>query len=262
MNFIVYVNHWSNDLGGTDAFISGLEKQLEKSGYDYKILNSSDKIYEGKDWINLGWLWYNKTIHYAMKDFVQHDYDYFGFLCADITSTDWQKTLDRADEVLNKYKPASLSFYERNPIYTIKNTSVRKLESDSNLYESLTQDGTFIFYEKDIVVDMLNFFDYVESRSDNIILRTGWGLDTLFSALCHIKNKVMLKDKSYIVNNSIKTSFSIHGFETQKKEYDYLVNCFIDYCEEQNIDCYDLIKKIWSCTWALFNHEYPFKEKR
>jgi hypothetical protein len=247
MKFILYINHW-NEISSTEPFIFETEEKISTTGYDYKILNASNTGYPDKNWINIGPIWYSRTLYYALKDFDPEEYEYFGFMTADVTCTQWKKLLDRANEAMNLYYPASYSVYSMDTIFGPKKTAIKHFETDPKLFCSMMQDGQFFFYHKDIVAQAIKYFEYFESKYDHSELRSGWGPDLLFATLCLYNDRLMLKDSKFFVEHKLHSDYM--PYKDRESEFYFIIKTYADFFEEEGMDAEPILKYVFEKSLA------------
>jgi hypothetical protein len=229
-----YIQSWIGSVN-VERIVLKTEKQFKNYGQPYKIINTTDNVYDKENWINLGNKWGYMSFYTALKDF-DMSYDYMLYMSGDLDGAKigWDKILDRSYEILNKYDIWNYSFEKTTQGLPI--AYLKPLDNEENLFYSATNDLTIGWYHRDLVKTLLDFFEYFEKESDLLheIPNTGWGIEMSLSSWSMLNKKAVVKDNKYIIPKRSTTSLYIQDLAL-RQERDYLA-VFNKYNMRNNID--------------------------
>ena len=230
IKYCAYIQNWNN-VSNVEKNVLKIEKEFIKHKKDYRVINSSSTIYEKENWINVGPIWYQRSFYAALKNF-DFSNDYFLYITGDFKSNMWEEIFNKSDDVLNKYLPKSFSGYHSNGFFYSERTSLGDFPDDSSLEYSVIQDGVIVFYHKDVVKELIEYFDYIEDQGLLQDMKFGWGIDFVAAAICFYQNGYMIKDKRIYGRNSSSgiVNTNIHECE---KEFKIVVKAFIDFSKNK-----------------------------
>lgn len=195
-----YIQNW-NDITNVEKNVLEIEKEFIKYGKSYKIINSSKTIYKKENWINVGDIWYQRSFYEALKDF-DFSNDYFLYITGDFKSDMWEEIFKKSDYVLNTYLPKSFSGYHSNGFFYSERCSLGDFPDDPSLEYSVIQDGIIVFYHRDVVKELIEYFSYIENEGLLKDMKFGWGVDFVAAAICFYQRGYMIKDKRIFGDNS------------------------------------------------------------
>lgn len=221
-----YIQNW-NDITNVEKNVLKIEKEFIKYGKSYKVINSSKTIYEKENWINVDDIWYQRSFYEALKDF-DFSNDYFLYITGDFKSNLWEEIFQKSDYVLNKYLPKSFSLHHDDPYFTSEKISLGNVEKEKYFEYSAIQDGIIVFYHKDVVKELIEYFSYIEDKGLLKDMKFGWGIDFVAAAICFYQNGHMIKDKGFYGTNS---SSGIANSDSKKcmEELYVVLNSFKDF---------------------------------
>lgn len=209
MSFFTYLVSWDNF---HDNCVS-IEKEFKSIGQPIKVINSGSTPVNG--WDNVGDIRYYRQFHHALKNF-DNSYDYMAFMCGDVSYNNWPEFIKRADQVLNTYN--NIGLYAPHLTYEPWNeyaTSLMVSQYDKDINIASNTDGILFIMHKDIVANMLDYFNYLDQDPDFKSMVSGWGIDLIWSALAINNSKLILRDKTHIVNHPQGSSYN-HDKATQE----------------------------------------------
>lgn len=216
-----YLVTWSN----VNKNLSGITSQID----NYSVINSDAP--ENPEWNNLGMVWYYKQFHFAVSDFVDNsDEDIMCWYTTDATSPNLATIFERASSLLSEsnwiYAP-HFSF----EAWTRGATNL-KYFGDGIDYASQT-DGILTFFKRDVAVLMKEYMDYLDSKENLVEMRSGWGLDYVWSVIAILNGKHILRDSNYIVTHPQGSSYD-HG--KASAEMWSVLSRFFEFCETKGWD--------------------------
>jgi GR25 family glycosyltransferase involved in LPS biosynthesis len=182
------------------------------AGFNIEIINSG-RPKEG--WHNLGDVRYFRQFYYAIKNF-DFNNDYMLFICGDLSYNNWAGFLNRAIKVLSQYEDVYLySPHFTNDPWNFDSTNLKVSELDNDLSFATNTNGMMFFMHKEIVKEMLKFFDYFEEKHGWEGMISGWAIDVVHSAITISKNKIILRDSKHLINHPAGSSYD-HGKATEE----------------------------------------------
>ena len=221
-----YIQSW-NDVTNVEKNVLKIEQEFINHNKDYRIINSSKTIYEKENWINVGDIWYHRSFYEAIKDF-DFSNDYFLYITGDFKSNMWQDIFEKSDYVLNKYLPKSFSLHHHPAFFTSEKISLGNVENEKDFEYSVIQDGIIVFYHRDVVRELIEYFSYIDDQGLLKDMKFGWGIDFVAAAICFYQNGHIIKDKGYYGVNS---SSGVANSDVNKcmKELYTTLNSFKDF---------------------------------
>jgi hypothetical protein len=135
--------------------VDNIEKQLIDYGQPHKIINSGKM--ERNHWDNVGDIRYFKQFYKALKEFDMSN-DFMIFICGDVSYDNWAGHLDRAKQVLTRYKNIQVyaPHFTNDPWFEGA-TSLGAFDTDKNLLISTNTNGIMYYLHRDIVIQMLEY---------------------------------------------------------------------------------------------------------
>lgn len=237
-----YIQSW---IGRTnvEAIVLETEKDFKNYGQPYKIINTTDNVYNKENWIDLGNVWGFRSFYAALQDF-NMSYDYMLYMSGDILTGEhgWNSILDRAYEVLNKYSVGcySIEKMDHSGARLGTNAYLEIVPDDKLLRYTSTNDLTIAFYDRDTVKFLLSAFKYIEAHTKLARMRWGWGIEAAAACICIYNNKALFKDLKFIITKaSSSTPFILD--EAVKEETKFLT-LFFDYCSSININMLEVLE--------------------
>jgi hypothetical protein len=228
-----YIQNW-NGITNVEKNVLEIEKEFISHGKTYKIINSSNTIYEKENWINVGDIWYQRSFYEALKDF-DFSNDYFLFITGDFKSNMWQEIFEKSDYVLNKYLPKSFSGYHDNGFFNTERVSLGDVKEETSFEYSALQDGIFVFYHKDIVKELLEYFGYIEKQGLLQDMKYGWGVDFIAASICFYQRGYMIKDKT-VYGKNVSSGVANSDMTKCEEEAKIMLESFKDFYKTKGIE--------------------------
>lgn len=209
-----------------------IESQFKTNGLDLTVINSG-KPKEG--WKNLGDIRYYRQFYYALKDF-DFNNEYLMFICGDLKSSNWKGIVDRAIEVVSRYKDIYIyAPHFTNDPWNFNATNLKVSSVDKDISIATNTNGIMFLMHKEIVKDMLEFFNYFQEKYGWEGMVSGWAIDLVHSSFTIGKGKLVVRDSKNIITHPAGSSYN-HGKATNEtaliykafnefsKEYSHIVN--------------------------------------
>ena len=211
--------------------INNIEKQFIDCDQPHKVINSGE--IKQDHWDNVGDIRYFKQFYKALKEF-DFSNDFMIFMCGDVSYNNWQGHLDRANRVLSRYK----NIHVYAPHFTYDpwfegTTSLGSFKTDQNLLVSTNTNGIMIYLHRDIVIQMLEYFDYLYEQTKLDGMVSGWGIDIVWSALAVMSNKLVVRDKEHIIEHPKGSTYD-HGQATHENRV--VLDNFYQFCKKNGMD--------------------------
>jgi GR25 family glycosyltransferase involved in LPS biosynthesis len=217
--------------------IDNIEKQFIDYGQPHKIINSGNM--KRDHWDNVGDIRYFRQFYKALKEF-DFSNDFMIFICGDVSYDNWAGHLDRANQVLSRYKNIHVyAPHFTNDPWHEGSTSLGHFPEDKNLLISTNTNGIMYYLHRDIVLQMLEYFDhlYENTKLENMV--SGWGIDLVWSALAVMNNKIVVRDKQHIITHPKGSSYD-HAQASH--ETNLVFENFRSFCKASKIDLDRAIK--------------------
>ena len=208
-----------------------IDEQFMAAGQPITVINSGEM--KRDHWDNVGDIRYYRQFYHALKNF-DMSYDYMAFMCGDVSYTEWSNAIDRATEILSKYDNAGLyaPHFTHEP-WSESASKITQVEDDENLNISIQTDGIYVFIRKDIVSTLLEYFNFLNEQINMADIKSGWGLDMIWSSIAIANNLPILRDKRYVLFHPAGSSYN-HDRATE--EMNIVVNNFYKYLDSKGID--------------------------
>jgi GR25 family glycosyltransferase involved in LPS biosynthesis len=189
-----------------------IESQFNSAGFEITVINSGTPR---DGWQNLGDIRYYRQFYHALKNF-NFENDYMLFMCGDISFYNWNIVIERAVEVLSKYDNIYLyAPHFTNDPWNFNSNNLKICNKDKDLSISSNTNGIMFFMHKEIVKDMLDFFDYFQEKHGWEGMVSGWAIDLVHSSFAIGKGKVVLRDSKNIITHPSGSSYN-HGKATHE----------------------------------------------
>jgi GR25 family glycosyltransferase involved in LPS biosynthesis len=228
MKFYTYLVAWD------DVYSNCVEidEQFMAAGQSITVINSGEK--KRSHWHNVGDIRYYRQFYYAIKSF-DMSYDYMAFLCGDVSYNEWSNIIDRANSVLTNYNNAGL--YAPHLTHEPWSENASKIgQVEQRLNISIQTDGIFVFIHKSIVEFLLKYFNFLNKEIDLSEMKSGWGLDMIWSSISILNNLPIIRDTRYVPNHPAGSSYN-HGRATE--EMNIMLSKFYEFLEKTGIDSED-----------------------
>lgn len=211
--------------------VDNIEKQLIDYGQPHKIINSGQM--KRNHWDNVGDIRYFKQFYKALKEFDLSN-DFMVFICGDVSYDNWAGHLDRAKQVLSRYKNIHVyaPHFTNDPWFEGA-TSLGAFDTDKNLLISTNTNGIMYYLHRDIVIQMLEYFDHLYENTKLEGMVSGWGIDLVWSAFAVMNNKIVVRDKEHIIHHPKGSSYD-HGQASH--ETNIVFENFNSFCKKNKMD--------------------------
>jgi FkbM family methyltransferase len=197
---------------------------------NYSIINSDAP--EDPSWNNLGMVWYYKQLHFALTDFIDNTSDdIFCWLAADVQSTTFKSVFNRAEEVLKNEDNFLYAPHLTHEAWSESACSLKPYGDGLNY--SCQTDGAFYFMRRELAEIMKSYMDYLSEKEDLLSMRSGWGVDYVWSSISIYLNKYIIRDTKNIVTHPRGSSYD-HG--KASSEMGSVKHWFLEYCKSNGID--------------------------
>lgn len=208
-----------------------IDEQFRNAGQPITVINSGNM--KRDHWDNVGDIRYYRQFYHALKSF-DTSYDYMAFLCGDVSYTKWSEALERANHILSRYNNTAL--YAPHLTYEPWSEGASKIgevAEDKEINVSIQTDGIYAFIHKDIVSILLEYFNFLNKNIDLTQMKSGWGLDMIWSSIAIVNNLPILRDKKYILSHPSGSSYD-HSRATE--EMNIMLSNFYLYLESKGIN--------------------------
>lgn len=209
-----------------------IESQFKLNNFNLTVINSG----QPKDgWVNLGDVRYYRQFYYALKDFDLNS-DYLLFICGDVSSSNWTSLINRMVNVVSKYEDVYVyAPHFTNDAWNFNATNLKVSSVDKDISIASNTNGIMFLMHKEIVKDMLEFFNYFQEKYGWEGMVSGWAIDLVHSSFTIGKGKLVVRDSKNIITHPAGSSYN-HGKATNEtaliykafnefsKEYSHIVN--------------------------------------
>jgi FkbM family methyltransferase len=221
-----YVIVWNNVIDN----LTSIENQLK----NYSVINSDAP--ENPSWNNLGMIWYYKQLHFALTDFIDNTSDnIFCWLAADVKSTTFKSVFNCAEEVLGD---SNNFLYAPHLTHEAWSESACSLKPYGNgLNYSCQTDGAFFFMRRELAEIIKSYMDYLSEKEDLSQMKSGWGVDYVWSSLSIYMNKYIIRDTKNIVFHPQGSSYD-HG--KASNEMGTIKHWFLEYCNANGMNASEI----------------------
>ena len=155
----------------------------------------------------------------------------FRSLAADIKSNNFSDIYKNAQDVMNDN---SVWLYAPHTTHEAWSESACSLKEYKNGMNYSTQtDGMFFFIKRELVEIFKQYMDYLDSKEELLNMKSGWGVDYVWSSLAIYMNKYIIRDTKNIVFHPQNSSYN-HGVAS--KEMAIIQSRFFEFCEKNKID--------------------------
>lgn len=206
--------------------IKSITNQIE----NYSVINSDAP--SDPSWNNLGLVWYYKQLHFALSDFINNTNDeIFCWLAADIKSDRFEDVYNRAKYAFENENVFLYAPHTTHEAWSEGSCSLKKYTDGMNY--SCQTDGAFFFMKKDIAKIMKDYMDYLDEKEELIKMKSGWGVDYVWSTLAIYLNKYIIRDTQATVFHPAGSSYD-HGIAGN--EMGIIKSRFSEYCKIMGYD--------------------------
>lgn len=208
-----------------------IDEQFMAAGQPITVINSGNM--KRDHWDNVGDIRYYRQFYHALKNF-DTSYDYMAFLCGDVSYPEWSKAIERAKYILSTYTNTGLyAPHLTNEPWSEQSSKIGEIPEDEKINISIQTDGIYAFIHRDIVAVLLEYFDFLNKNIDLTQMKSGWGLDMIWSSIAIINNLAILRDKQYVLFHPAGSSYD-HSRATE--EMNIMLSNFYLYLESKGID--------------------------
>jgi GR25 family glycosyltransferase involved in LPS biosynthesis len=206
--------------------VENIESQLQ----DCTVLNSGGLVRDRERWINVGDIRFYNQFHEALKRFDTAS-NYMLFILGDAYFYDWKYFKNRCDFIFRNINVGAYAPHYDNSPWGIHQTQIQPLDVDGNLLISTQTDGIVIALHRDVVVEMIKFFDYLQEEGLVPHMRGGWGLDYVWCTTAIQQTKLIIRDRSLTMTHPSGSSYSHGDASVDMKK---LLDAFIAYSGKEN----------------------------
>lgn len=228
-----YVITWKNVVDGLPPILNQIS--------NYEVINSDAPEKDG--WHNLGLIWYYNQVKYALNHFINKtDDDIFCFITGDISSNSFQDIYNKASDLMKINEVGLYSPNLTNEPWTKAVCYMGNYDFDNTCYVSNQTEGIFFFMKRDIAKEMHLFMESLAKNFDLYSMRSGWGLDYVWCAICLLNNKIIIRDNQYFVHHPPGSSYDHSIAKIEKKQItDFFINNFFNEKTKQIIDFFNTL---------------------
>ena len=217
-----YVVVWNNVVEN----INSIESQIT----NYSVINSDAP--KNEKWNNLGLIWYYKQLHFAITDFIENTSDeIFCWIAADIKSNKFSDIYKNAQDAMNDNNVWLYAPHTTHEAWSESACSLKEYKNGMN-YSTQT-DGMFFFIKRELVEIFKQYMDYLDLKEELLNMKSGWGVDYVWSSLAIYMNKYIIRDTKNIVFHPQNSSYN-HGVAS--KEMAIIQSRFFEFCKKNKID--------------------------
>lgn len=208
-----------------------IDEQFMAAGQPITVINSGKM--KRDHWDNVGDIRYYRQFYHALKNF-DMSYDYMAFLCGDVSYTEWSNAIDRANHILSTYNNTALyAPHLTHEPWSEGASKIGHVAEDEKINVSIQTDGIYVFIRKDIVATLLEYFNFLDKRIDLTQMKSGWGLDMIWSSIALVNGFPILRDKRYVLFHPAGSSYD-HSRATE--EMNIMLSEFYAFLESWGID--------------------------
>ena len=224
-----------------------IDEQFMAAGQPITVINSGNM--KRDHWDNVGDIRYYRQFYHALKSF-DTSYDYMAFLCGDVSYHEWPNVINRANDILMRYNNAGL--YAPHLTHEPWSEGSSKIgEAEERLNISIQTDGIFVFIRRDIVEVLLNYFNFLNEEIDLKEMKSGWGLDMIWSSISILNSLPILRDTRFVPNHPPGSSYD-HSRATE--EMNLMLSKFYEFVEKSGISS-ESYKKMHGKIYGRMSHQ-------
>jgi GR25 family glycosyltransferase involved in LPS biosynthesis len=208
-----------------------IDEQFMAAGQPITVINSGNM--KRDHWDNVGDIRYYRQFYHALKSF-DTSYDYMAFLCGDVSYSEWSKAIERANYILSTYKNTGLyAPHLTHEPWSEGSSKIGGVLGDDKINISIQTDGIYVFIHRDIVKVLLEYFNFLNDNIDLVEMKSGWGLDMIWSSISIVNGLPILRDKQHVLSHPAGSSYD-HSRATE--EMNIMLSIFYSYLESNGID--------------------------
>lgn len=195
-----FIFNWNNQFEKTCK----IEDELKTIFDDILVINSDDNnTREG--WINVGNDYYFSDQFKEALNLFSSNKKVLLHIQGDTSYDKWVDLVNDAIKYYDKYEWGIYAPDITNIWYTSENTDIYGAESqDENIKLIANPDETVWFIHSDIIEEFNNR-NLLEIFADN---KMGWGWDLVFSSLCFLNGKVVIRDYNHRIEHQLGTNYN------------------------------------------------------
>jgi len=214
-----------------------IDEQFMAAGQPITVINSGNM--KRDHWDNVGDIRYYRQFYHALKSF-DTSYDYMAFLCGDVSYGEWPNAIERAKYILSTYNNTGLyAPHLTHEPWSETASKIGSVPEDEKINISIQTDGIYVFIRKDIVATLLEYFKFLEENIDLSEMKSGWGLDMIWSSIAIVSGLPILRDKRYVLSHPAGSSYD-HSRATE--EMNIMLSEFYSFLDSKGIDSMDYKK--------------------
>ena len=177
------------------------------------------------------------------------------FLCGDVSYNEWSNVIDRANQVLRNYNNTGL--YAPHLTHEPWSEGSSKIgQAEDRLNVSIQTDGIFVFIHRDIVDILLKYFNFLNEKIDLKEMKSGWGLDIIWSSISILNSLPILRDTRFVPNHPPGSSYD-HSRATE--EMNIMLSNFYEFVESTGADS-EPYKKMHGKIYGRMSNQERCKE--
>lgn len=226
-----------------------IDEQFMAAGQPITVINSGNM--KRDHWDNVGDIRYYRQFYHALKSF-DNSYDYMAFLCGDVSYTEWSKAIERANYILSTYNNTGLyAPHLTHEPWSEGSSKIGEVLGDDKINISIQTDGIYAFIHKDIVKVLLDYFNFLNDNIDLVEMKSGWGLDMIWSSIAIVNGLPILRDKRYVLFHPAGSSYD-HSRATE--EMNIMLSNFYSYLDSKGIDS-EIYKTMHGKIYGRMSHQ-------
>jgi hypothetical protein len=195
-----FIFNWKNQFEKTCK----IENELLKI-FDSVIVINSDDNNTREGWINVGDEYYFSDQFREALNLFDDNKKVLLHIQGDVTYNNWSGLVDSAIEYFDHYEWGIFAPDIDWVWYTSENADINGIESShENIKMIANADETVWFIHSDII---RYFFDrnLMECFNENTM---GWGWDLVFSSLCFINGRAVIRDYNHVIDHPVGTNYN------------------------------------------------------
>jgi GR25 family glycosyltransferase involved in LPS biosynthesis len=184
------------------------ERQLITHDIKYTVLDSGSTKPDKKNWVNIGDVRFYGQLYEALKR--NNGEDYIIFMLGDATFDDIQSLTGRIISIDKYLNVGVYAPYYTNSPWNYHQTYLEATAFDNSLVIASQTDGIVTAFHKSVYIELLEYMQYLDKEVGIVNLRTGWGMDYIWCAICVSLGKFILRDTVVIAQHPHGSSYD-HG---------------------------------------------------
>lgn len=199
------------------------ESQLISNNISYIVFDSGTVKEPRENWIHIGDIRFYGQLYESLKFAVANDYDYITFILGDVTTDKLASVLQSAEYVFTNMNVGVYAPYFTNSPWGKEQTLLEDINATLSI--ATQTDGLLISFTNSVFTSLYHYMKQLDTKIGLHTLRTGWGMDYIWCALCVLQGKFIVRDSSIIVNHPHGSSYD-HGLASH--EMTLVMNTFLE----------------------------------